>query len=128
MDVERAALETPIGTLELAVAPEGVKVLALPDSRDRVAIPANAPSGASRVLALLRAYFDGDLDALARIPVAPDGTPFQLRVWAALREIPVGTTWSYRELAHRIRQPSAVRAVGLANGRNPVAIVIPCHR
>jgi methylated-DNA-[protein]-cysteine S-methyltransferase len=131
MDLERALLETPIGTLELLVAPEGVRVLALPDSRDRVAIRGVAAAsgpGAKRVLDRLRAYFDGDLDALATIPVAPQGTPFHVRVWEALRTIPVGTTCSYRELAETIGQPTAVRAVGLANGRNPVAIVIPCHR
>ncbi|MFI5402986.1 MAG: methylated-DNA--[protein]-cysteine S-methyltransferase, partial [Planctomycetota bacterium] len=81
-----------------------------------------------RALDRLRAYFEGDLEALATIRVAPEGTPFHLRVWDALRTIPVGTTWSYRELAETIGQPTAVRAVGLANGRNPVAILIPCHR
>jgi methylated-DNA-[protein]-cysteine S-methyltransferase len=131
MELERAWLETPIGTLELLVAREGVRVLALPDSRDRVAIRGVAAASgprAERVLTRLRAYFDGDLEALATIAVAPEGTPFHLRVWEALRTIPVGTTCSYRELAERIGQRTAVRAVGLANGRNPVAIVIPCHR
>ena len=62
------------------------------------------------------------------LPVAPGGTPFQHRVWRELRQIPWGTTTTYREIAERIGQPAAVRAVGHANGRNPVAIVIPCHR
>ena len=60
--------------------------------------------------------------------MAPVGTPFQQRVWSALREIPFGDTASYGELAARIGQPTASRAVGLANGRNPIAIVVPCHR
>ena len=60
--------------------------------------------------------------------VAPEGTDFQRAVWSALRTIPEGTTISYRELAERIGKPDAVRAVGLANGRNPIPIVVPCHR
>lgn len=77
---------------------------------------------------LLKAYFDGDLAALADVPTATSGTPFQKKVWAALRKIPVGTTTTYQAIAARIGKPLACRAVGLANGANPVAIVIPCHR
>ena len=62
------------------------------------------------------------------VPLALDGTPFQLRVWRALLEIPYGETTSYGELARRIESPRAVRAVGLANGRNPIAVIVPCHR
>lgn len=62
------------------------------------------------------------------LPIAAEGTDFQRRVWTALREIPVGITITYGELARRIGQPAAVRAVGLANGRNPLSIVVPCHR
>jgi len=76
----------------------------------------------------LAAYFDGDLGALAELPVLTDGTPFQRRVWDELRRIPVGQTISYAELARRIGKPKAMRAVGAANGKNPVAIVVPCHR
>jgi methylated-DNA-[protein]-cysteine S-methyltransferase len=75
-----------------------------------------------------RAYFAGDLEALARVPVAGGGTPFQRRVWAALREIPTGGTSGYAALAARLGSPGAARAVGLANGRNPIAIAVPCHR
>jgi len=78
--------------------------------------------------ALLKAYFDGDLAALADIPTATSGTPFQKKVWAALRKIPVGTTTTYQAIAARIGKPLACRAVGLANGANPVALIIPCHR
>jgi methylated-DNA-[protein]-cysteine S-methyltransferase len=73
-------------------------------------------------------YFAGDLAALERIPVATVGTAFQRKVWAALRTIPVGETRSYGQLAAQIGAPNAMRAVGLANGQNPIAIVIPCHR
>jgi methylated-DNA-[protein]-cysteine S-methyltransferase len=76
----------------------------------------------------LSAYFEGELGILERLPVETGGTPFQCEVWRALREIPFGTTLSYSELARRIDRPAAVRAVGRANGSNPVAVVVPCHR
>ena len=75
----------------------------------------------------LAEYFAGTRTAFD-LPLAPAGTPFQQRVWAALREIPYGETTSYGELAERIGSPGAARAVGLANGRNPIGIVVPCHR
>jgi methylated-DNA-[protein]-cysteine S-methyltransferase len=75
-----------------------------------------------------RNYFAGQLDAIDRLPVETAGTPFQREVWRELRNIQCGTTISYAELAQRIGRPSAVRAVGLANGSNPVPIVVPCHR
>jgi methylated-DNA-[protein]-cysteine S-methyltransferase len=78
--------------------------------------------------AALEAYFAGDLGALDAIAVAARGTPFQEEVWAALRRIPAGTTATYGELAARLGRPGASRAVGHANGQNPVAIVVPCHR
>jgi len=76
----------------------------------------------------LRGYFAGDQAALAVITVETGGTPFQRSVWAALRRIPLGATTTYGALAASIGRPSAVRAVGLANGANPVSIVVPCHR
>jgi len=87
--------------------------------------PANDPHGFSSAL---RAYFGGDVHAIDKLPVESGGTPFQRDVWRALRDIPCGTTISYAELAQRIGRPAAVRAVGLANGANPVGIVVPCHR
>ncbi len=75
----------------------------------------------------LDAYFAGHLKSFD-IPLKPAGTPFQLRVWSALRDIPFGETRSYGQLASAIGDPSAMRAVGAANGRNPIAIVVPCHR
>jgi len=74
------------------------------------------------------AYFDGKLEAISRLRVATSGTEFQNQVWAALRRIPTGATLSYGALAKAIGRPAAVRAVGLANGSNPIAIVVPCHR
>ena len=76
----------------------------------------------------LDAYFGGDLDALDGLVCAARGTPFQQRVWAALRQIPAGATESYGGLAARIGRPTAVRAVGLANGSNPIGLIVLCHR
>jgi methylated-DNA-[protein]-cysteine S-methyltransferase len=83
------------------------------------------PSAARRAI---EAYFDGELDALDGLPTSTNGTDFQRAVWAALRRIPVGRTISYGALAAKIGRPTATRAVGLANGANPIAIVVPCHR
>lgn len=86
---------------------------------------ATQPSHASRVL---QTYFEGDLAAIDTLEVAMGGTDFQRQVWSALRSIPAGQPLSYRELALRIGRPTAIRAVGLANGANPIGIVVPCHR
>lgn len=83
------------------------------------------PHGLSTRLAQ---YFDGDLAVIDTLPVRTGGTAFQCEVWAALRRIPCGTTITYGELARRIGQPRAVRAVGLANGANAIGVVVPCHR
>jgi methylated-DNA-[protein]-cysteine S-methyltransferase len=76
----------------------------------------------------LSRYFAGELEAIRALSVQTAGTAFQREVWRTLRDIPCGTTVSYAQLAHRIGRPAAVRAVGLANGSNPVAVVVPCHR
>ena len=90
----------------------------------------HAPAGGGPFDAVreqLDAYFAGELEAFD-LDLDPRGTPFQQRVWAELTRIPFGETISYSELAHRLGDPKLVRAVGLANGRNPISIVIPCHR
>jgi methylated-DNA-[protein]-cysteine S-methyltransferase len=79
-------------------------------------------------VAALAKYFDGDIAILDTLKVAFFGTPFQNKVWKALRKIPGGTTTSYGALAKAIGEPNAVRAVGLANGSNPVGLIVPCHR
>jgi methylated-DNA-[protein]-cysteine S-methyltransferase len=76
----------------------------------------------------ISSYFKGDLTAIDILPVQTAGTPFQREVWRTLRNIPCGTTVSYAKLAEQIGRPSTVRAVGLANGSNPVGVVVPCHR
>ncbi|HVR58588.1 MAG TPA: methylated-DNA--[protein]-cysteine S-methyltransferase, partial [Pseudolabrys sp.] len=78
--------------------------------------------------AALTGYFKGDLDRLAAIEWRVAGTPFQQKIWNALPKIPVGTTLSYGALAARLKMPKAVRAVGHANGSNPISVVLPCHR
>jgi methylated-DNA-[protein]-cysteine S-methyltransferase len=78
--------------------------------------------------AALDGYFAGDVRRIEAIACRTAGTPFQRRVWAGLREIPAGSTVSYRDLAARLGVPAAVRAVGLANGQNPIGVVVPCHR
>ena len=80
------------------------------------------------VTAILDSYFDGDLTALKTVATATGGTDFQRRVWAALRAIPAGSTLTYGALAKALGNPAASRAVGLANGANPIGIIVPCHR
>ncbi len=87
--------------------------------------PARRPSSLTNAIG---SYFAGELSAIDTLPVQTAGTPFQRDVWRALRQIASGSTLSYAQLAERIGQPSAVRAVGLANGSNPIGIVVPCHR
>jgi methylated-DNA-[protein]-cysteine S-methyltransferase len=88
---------------------------------------ANAPSRSPARLAI-EAYFEGDLGAVDALRTQTRGTPLQRAVWSALRDIPVGTTTSYGQLARVVGSPTAVRAVGAANGANPIPIVVPCHR
>jgi methylated-DNA-[protein]-cysteine S-methyltransferase len=80
------------------------------------------------VRAAFEKYFAGETSALDSLTVDPGGTPFQAKVWMSLREIAAGKTWSYQELARHVGSPAAVRAVGAANGANPIPLVLPCHR
>jgi methylated-DNA-[protein]-cysteine S-methyltransferase len=91
-----------------------------------VALSARAQESAAKYAIL--AYFEGQLDALLAVEVESNGTVFQTQVWSALRKIPHGQTLSYAQLARQIGRPAALRAVGLANGKNPIAIIVPCHR
>jgi methylated-DNA-[protein]-cysteine S-methyltransferase len=135
--IETTTLASPVGRLHVGIRGGRLCVLGLtgqPRFRQRLARsgepvePARSPA-AQRILGALRGYFAGDVHALEGIDVDPlGGTPFQRRVWRALRSIPAGTTVTYRTLARRIRAPTAIRAVGAANGANPVPIVLPCHR
>ena len=97
-------------------------------ARQYGAVPVETGQAPAPIRRAFEDYFAGDLAALDRVPVATVGTAFQRKVWAALRTIPAGETRSYGQLAAEIGEPKAMRAVGLANGQNPIAIVIPCHR
>jgi methylated-DNA-[protein]-cysteine S-methyltransferase len=123
-------VQSPVGTLSVAVD-DGV-LRSIHFGGQVVAHAASGPrsqaSGLQRVIARLRAYFDGDIKAFDGVRVDPQGTSFQRDVWRALMKIPAGRTCSYSELARAIGRPDAVRAVGAANGANPIPIVIPCHR
>lgn len=132
-------IATPIGEM-LVVTDEQERLRALgwADLEDRVRRQLAACYGSTLTLRSrptsasirdsLHAYLEGKLDAIDAIPVETGGTPFQRAVWQELRRIPAGTTLSYRDLANCIGRPKAVRAVGHANGANPVGVVVPCHR
>jgi methylated-DNA-[protein]-cysteine S-methyltransferase len=131
-------VETPVGRLVLVADNAGqLRMLSFHSAEDEwrrefkrwfagaTPVARRDPFG---LVSKLKAYFEGDMDALESIPVSFGGTPFQNKVWNALRGISVGTTTSYGALAKKIGEPKAMRAVGLANGSNPIAIVVPCHR
>jgi len=122
--------DTPIGSLLLAGDGDNLTLLGFPSGS--MARRHDAGWRASRspfreVIVQLDAYFSRDLTEF-ELQLAPSGTPFQQRVWSALQEIPFGATWSYGELAAHIGKPTASRAVGAANGLNPIPVIIPCHR
>jgi methylated-DNA-[protein]-cysteine S-methyltransferase len=122
---------SPIGELLLVGDGHALTGLyMLPDHRHAPPVQAHGrrdPAPLRAAAAQLDAYFAGELTEF-ELPLAPAGTPFQRAVWEALRAIPYGETVSYGELARAIGRPTAVRAVGAANGRNPISIVVPCHR
>jgi methylated-DNA-[protein]-cysteine S-methyltransferase len=131
-------IPSPVGTMTLVWdADQALRALDFDDYEERMQrllrrhygactlTPAPVPPA---LRAALAAFFEGDCDAITRVAVRTNGTAFQRRVWEALRGIPAGRTTTYGELAARIGAPTASRAVGLANGSNPIAIVVPCHR
>lgn len=138
MRLQLDCIMSPLGEILLACDAEGrLRALDFHDYEDRMRQLLRLQYGASKldtgpapvaITGPLRAYFAGEQADLAAIPVETGGTPFQREVWAALRRIPLGTTTTYGALAASIGRPRAVRAVGLANGANPVSIVVPCHR
>ena len=128
--ISYATMDSPCGPLCLAGTAAGlIRVDFQCGNRPgRCAATWQEPPGLLRqAVHQLQEYFQGQRQAFT-LPLTPSGTPFQQRVWQALQHIPFGTTLTYRELAQRLGMPQAARAVGHANGRNPLAIVIPCHR
>lgn len=125
-----ATIESPVGPLLLAAETDGLRYLSFirGDRPTQVAADWRLDrDGFAPVIDELETYFAGRLNRFTT-KLAPRGTPFQLTVWHALCDIPYGETISYGELARRIGNPKSVRAVGLANGANPLAIIFPCHR
>lgn len=132
-------IDTPIGPVGLAASGDSLVGVSLGRAFEGSGVhtqlqralgelrlePAGDPAGAAT---RLRRFLAGDLAALEEQPVEMRGTEFQRAVWTALRRIPAGTTWTYSQLAEAIGRPTAVRAVGAANGANPVSLFVPCHR
>lgn len=135
--LDTATVETPAGPFWLAARDGALVAAGFVESAPRLLARLEArfgplepreagdPAGAASAL---RRYLAGERNALEAIPVDLGGTEFQRDVWTALRAIPEGTTITYAELARRVGRPRAVRAVGAANGANPVSVVVPCHR
>ncbi|MGA8037685.1 MAG: methylated-DNA--[protein]-cysteine S-methyltransferase [Candidatus Acidiferrales bacterium] len=138
LSIER--LKTPIGEMLIVIDAEGnLRTTDWTDHEDRMrhflqvhygkeGLKLESPAARTAVTRAIDRYFHGDLKAIDAIPVKTGGTPFQQEVWRALRAIPCGSTISYGKLAQQIHRPKAVRAVGLANGSNPIGVVLPCHR
>lgn len=124
--MRHATLDTPLGPLLLVSDGDALVAAAFDGAPPPGAAP-EADAVLSTASAELTAYFDGEAVTFS-VPVRTMGTPFQERVWAALREIPRGATLSYGALAARLGDPGAAQAVGAANGQNPVVVVVPCHR
>jgi methylated-DNA-[protein]-cysteine S-methyltransferase len=133
------ALDTPTGVMWIVTDAEGqLRAIDWHDMGDRMIrclrlqygedLRLEAPQHGSGARRALESYFEGDLGAIEAIPTCTRGTEFQRQVWAALRQIPAGATVSYGDLAVRIGRPTAVRAVGAANGANPIPVIVPCHR
>ena len=125
----KGKINTPIGNLLLVWQRHGLVAAGFEDDlnfdchlqAEIADVPANYKNA-------FKTYFAGDLDGLDEIPIAQAGSPFFLKVWRALRDIPAGETRSYQDIAVILGNPKGVRAVGMANGRNPLSIIVPCHR
>jgi len=123
-------VDSPVGTILITCRTGAITRLEMIDDDDAFVPGPNWRPDEGRLdeaASQLREYFAGDRTSFD-LELAPDGTPFQKLVWSALREIPYGETTSYAELAARLGRPTAARAVGNANGRNPIGIIVPCHR
>ncbi|MDQ6776534.1 MAG: methylated-DNA--[protein]-cysteine S-methyltransferase [Actinomycetota bacterium] len=124
------SVESPIGELLLAGEEDKLELLSMQGGRHPIALPAGwarSEEAFAPVRAQLDEYFHGRRRRF-EVELAPAGSPFELAVWRALLDVPYGETVSYGALASRIGHPGAPRAVGAANGRNPIAVIVPCHR
>jgi methylated-DNA-[protein]-cysteine S-methyltransferase len=135
MTYEYATIPTPLGPAEALARDGRLCALRLTTMKPRASsilartrdVGARAVRDPAGVATALAAYFGGDIRAVDALDVDPDGTPFQRRVWAALRTIPAGETTSYGALARALGMPTASRAVGAGHGANPILVVVPCH-
>lgn len=137
MNLRLSEHQSPLGPVTVVTRGEVLCVVGFSDTaggllralpRRYPRLPVSTGSAPEAIEAAFQAYWRGELAALDSLSVETGGTPFQARIWAALREIPVGETISYAELSRRVGSPGASRAAGSANGANPISIVIPCHR
>jgi methylated-DNA-[protein]-cysteine S-methyltransferase len=137
MDLFQNEIESPVGVVYVVTDGENLRAVDFEGYETRFqrllarhygSYTLHAARQSSEAASRLAEYFAGDVRAIDDLAVATGGTPFQRQVWAALRDIPAGTTVSYGTIASRIGRPTACRAVGLANGSNPIGIVVPCHR
>ncbi len=137
MQMYHETIESPVGGILIIGTEAALTALDFSDCRERMdeLLASRFPEatlterpGFGGFAAAIRAYFGGDLHALDAIAVQSGGTPFQQLVWAALRAVGPGRTATYGQIAERLGKPGASRAVGLANSKNPVALVVPCHR
>lgn len=130
-DLATGVLSTPIGDLPLVAGDAGLKAVIFPGEQIVLEKQKGTPSAANHLdaaISALEEWFAGKRRDFPDLFLDADGTAFQHRVWSALSRIPFGHTCSYRDIAISIGNPKAMRAVGLANGRNPLPIIVPCHR
>ncbi len=123
--MQNAIVNTPLGMARLCASNEGIHSITVLDSEPQSS--ASIPEALKAVAEQLQEYFEGQRKAF-NLKLAPEGTEFQKKVWQALLEIPYGKTMSYLELSIKLGDVKAIRAVAAANGKNPLWIVIPCHR
>lgn len=123
MRIYNQTLETPIGQLEVTASSDAILSVYFIEHHQKI----SANELTSRAVHQLREYFDGSR-LVFDVPTTASGTEFQMKVWAQLNLIEYGSTRSYQDIAFSLSNPKAVRAVGSANGRNPLSIIVPCHR
>ncbi|WP_313114841.1 methylated-DNA--[protein]-cysteine S-methyltransferase [Aequorivita sediminis] len=119
-------IESPIGFIEIVGNSEGISSILFKDD-DSLAISETIPKELNNVVTQLQEYFEGKRSIFS-VKIAPKGTDFQIRVWNELLNIPFGKTLSYQQIANKLGDPKVIRAAASANGKNPISIIIPCHR
>ena len=119
-------MQSPIGVIEIVGNSEGVSSILFKDD-DSLAISENIPKELNDVVTQLQEYFEGKRSTF-NVKISPKGTDFQKRVWNELLNIPFGKTLNYQQIANKLGDPKVIRAAASANGKNPISIIIPCHR